>query len=122
VDFQQRTDRPNSMSAFVTPKGTYDVNLKGTAWVDASTFQVIHLETDLMNPIPALFLDSEHQELDYGQVKFVQHNISLWLPRSVDISVHLGNKQFSARHSYSDYQLFSVDTGQKIGKPKESSN
>ncbi|HUN64314.1 MAG TPA: hypothetical protein VMU53_20100 [Candidatus Sulfotelmatobacter sp.] len=122
VDFQQRTDRPNSMSAFVTPKGSYDVNLKGTAWVDANTFQVIHLKTDLMNPIPALFLDSEHQELDYGQVQFVQRHISLWLPRSVDISVHLGNKQFSARHSYSDYQLFSVDTGQKIDKPKESSN
>lgn len=122
LEFQQRTDRPSNMSAFVTPKGAYNVDLKGTAWVDATTFQVIHLETDLLNPIPDLFLDSEHQSLDYGPVIFAQRNVKLWLPQSVDISVHLGNKQFSARHHYSDYQLFIVDTGQKIGKPKEVSN
>jgi hypothetical protein len=122
LDFHQRADRPNTMSAFATPKGDHNVDLKGTAWVDATTFQVVHLETDLLNPIPDLSLDSEHQSLDYGPVAFSTHNISLWLPQSVDISVHLGNKQFSARHHYSDYQLFSVDTGQKIGKPKEASN
>jgi hypothetical protein len=122
LEFQQRADRPNTMSAFATSKGDYNVNLKGIAWVDATTFQVIHLETDLVNPIPDLLLDSEHQSLNYGPVAFSKRNISLWLPQSVDISVHLGNKQFSARHYYSDYQLFTVDTGQKISKPKEGSN
>jgi len=122
LEFQQRADRPNTMSAFATSKGDYNVNLKGTAWVDAKTFQVVHLETDLLNPIPDLLLDSEHQSLNYGPVNFAQRDISLWLPQSVDISVHLGNKQFSARHHYSGYQLFSVDTGQKIHKPKENSN
>jgi len=122
LEFQQRADRPNTMSAFATSKGDYNVNLKGHAWVDATTFQVIHLETDLVNPIPDLMLDSEHQSLNYGPVAFAKRNISLWLPQSVDISVHLGNKQFSARHHYSDYQLFTIDTGQKISKPKEGSN
>jgi hypothetical protein len=121
LNFQQRPDRPNNMSQFVTPKGAYRINLKGTAWVDASTFQVVHLETDLLNPIPDLFLDLEHQSLDYGPVEFVARNVTLWLPQSVDIAVHLGGKQFSARHSYSNYQLFAVDTGQKIGKPKDVS-
>ena len=76
LNFQQRPDRPNNMSRFVTPKGTYTVSLKGTAWVDASTFQVVHLETDLLNPIPDLFLDLEHQSLDYGPVEFVARNVT----------------------------------------------
>ena len=122
LNFQQRPDRPNKMSAFRTPKGTYAVNLRGTAWVDASTSQVVHLETDLLNPIPDLFLDFEHQSLDYGPVIFTERNVRLWLPQSVDISVHLGHTQFNARHHYSDYRLFVVDTGQKIAKPKDVSN
>ncbi|MEI4884143.1 hypothetical protein, partial [Klebsiella pneumoniae] len=60
--------------------------------------------------------------LDYGPVIFAERHVSLWLPQSVDISVHLGSKQFNARHHYSDYRLFVVDTGQKIAKPKDVSN
>jgi hypothetical protein len=122
LNFQQRPDRPNNMSDFRTPKGSYDINLKGTAWVDAITFQVVHLETDLLNPIPDLFLDFEHQSLDYGPVVFAARNVSLWLPQSVDITIHLGRKKFNSHHSYSKYKLFVVDTGQKIAKPKDVSN
>ena len=122
LNFQQRPDRPNNMSAFSTRKGAYPVSLKGAAWVDATTFQVVHLETDLLNPIPDLFLDFEHQSLDYGPVFFATRNVSLWLPHSVDITVHFRRKQFNARHSYSNYQLFVIDTGQKIAKPKDVSN
>jgi hypothetical protein len=122
LTFQQRPDRPNNMSEFRTEKQIYTVGLKGTAWVDATTFQVVHLETDLLNPIPDLFLHLEHQSLDYAPVVFTARNITLWLPQSVDISVHLGNKQFTARHIYSNYQLFAVDTGQTISKPKDVSN
>ncbi|MGB7729618.1 MAG: hypothetical protein WBL50_16430 [Candidatus Acidiferrum sp.] len=122
LDFQQRPDRPNTMSAFSTQRGNYPISLKGTAWVDATTFQVIHLETDLLYPIPQLFLDFEHQSLDYAPVVFAARHVSLWLPESVEITVHLSGKQFNARHSYSNYQLFVVDTGQKIAKPKDVSN
>jgi hypothetical protein len=122
LSFQQRPDRPNNMSEFKTPRGRYTVSLKGIAWVDASTFQVVHLETDLVKPVPDLFLDVEHQALDYAPVVFAARDVKLWLPQSVDISVYFGSKQFTARHLYSNYQLFVVDTGEKIGKPKEISN
>jgi hypothetical protein len=122
LSFQQRPDRPNVMSEFRTPSGRYTVSLKGIAWVDAITFQVVHLETDLLKPVPDLFLDVEHQALDYAPVVFGTRKISLWLPQSVEISVYVGSKQFSAHHLYSNYQLFVVDTGQKVGKPKEIAN
>jgi hypothetical protein len=122
LSFQQRPDRPNVMSEFKTKSGRYVVSLKGIAWVDASTFQVVHLETDLLRPVPDLLLDVEHQSLDYAPVAFGTRKISLWLPQSVDISVYVGSKEFSARHFYSNYQLFVVDTGEKIGRPKETSD
>jgi hypothetical protein len=122
LSFQQRPDRPNTMSAFRTRTGSSQVSLKGTAWVDATTFQVLHLETDLLNPIPELLLDFEHQSLDYGPVAFAARHVRLWLPQSVDIDVHLRGKQFNARHLYSNYQLFVIDTGQKIAKPKDVYN
>ncbi len=122
LNFQQRPDRPNTMSQVITRAGTYSVSLKGTAWVDATTFQVVHLETDLLNPIPELLLDFEHQSLDYGPVAFAARHVSLWLPQSVEINVHFSGKQFNARHLYSNYQLFVIDTGQKIAKPKDVSN
>jgi hypothetical protein len=122
LNFRQRPDRRNSMSEFRNRQGRYSVSLKGTAWVDATTLQVVHLETDLLKPMPDLSLNLEHQSLDYGPVIFAARNVSLWLPKSVDITVHFGAKQFNARHSYSNYKIFMVDTGQKIGKPKDDSN
>ena len=52
----------------------------------------------------------------------VTRKVTLWLPQSVDITVHLSGKQFNAHHSSSSYQLFVIDTGQKIGKPKDVSD
>jgi hypothetical protein len=117
ITFQQRLDRPNTMSEFRAANTSYAILLKGTAFVDPETFQVLHLDTDLMKPIPEVLLDAEHQSIDYGPVAFVTHNDNLWLPQVADITVHFRHKQFSERHSYTDYRLFTVDTGQKIGKP-----
>jgi len=117
ITFEQRLDRPNTMSEFRAANGTYTILLRGTAFVDAEAFQVLHLDTDLMKPIPEVFLDAEHQSIDYGPVAFVTHSDNLWLPQVADITVHFRHKHFSERHSYTSYRLFTVDTGQKIGKP-----
>lgn len=116
VTFQQRMDRPNTMSEFRVGNMSYNIYLKGTAFVDPSTFQILHLETDLMKPIPELTLDAEHQSIDYGPVAFIAHNDNLWLPQLADITVHYHKKEFNERHTYSSYRLFLVETGQKISK------
>jgi hypothetical protein len=122
ITFEQRLDRPNTMSEFRAANASYAILLKGTAFVDPETFQVLHLDTDLMKPIPEVFLDVEHQSIDYGPVAFVTHNDNLWLPQVADITVHFRHKQFSERHSYTGYRLFTVETGQKIGKPNVFQN
>jgi len=117
ITFQQRLDRPNTMSEFCAGNVSFNIYLKGTAFVDPDTFQILHLETDLLKPIPELTLDAEHQSIDYGPVVFAAHNDNLWLPQLADITVHYHNKEFNERHAYSDYRLFLVETGQKISKP-----
>jgi hypothetical protein len=122
ITFQQRLDRPNTMSEFRVANMSYSILLKGSAFVDPETFQILHLDTDLMKPIPEVFLDVEHQSVDYGPVAFAAHNDNLWLPQVADITVHFHNKQFSEHHAYTDYRLFTVDTDQKISKPTIANN
>jgi len=116
IKFQQRMDRPNTMSEFRAGNMAYNIHLKGTAFVDPETFQILHLETDLMKPIPQLTLDAEHQSIDYGPVVFAAHNDNLWLPQYAEITVRYRNKEFNERHTYTNYRLFLVETGQKISK------
>lgn len=122
ITFQQRLDRPNTMSEFRVANMSYSILLKGSAFVDPETFQILHLDTDLLKPIPEVFLDLEHQSVDYGPVAFAAHNDNLWLPQVADITVHFHNKQFNEHHSYTDYRLFTVDTDQKISKPTITNN
>ena len=116
IAFQQRSDVPNTMSEFRVGHISYDILLKGTAFIDADTFQIVHLDTDIARPIPDI-LDFEHQAVDYGAVSFATHDDQLWLPQIATITVRFRNKEFLERHAYSDYRLFTVDTGQKISKP-----
>ena len=118
VRFQQRKDRPARMSAFRFKNEMFPVLLKGAAWIDAGSYQIVHLETELLEPIPQVKLYDERQALDYGPVQFQNSKMSLWLPQEAEIYVKSGGRHFHHRHIYSKYQLFSVDVGQKIGSPK----
>ena len=61
---------------------------------------------------------TEHQVLDYGSVQFEQKKLKLWLPLEAEIYLDVNAKRLHHRHSYSDYQVFSVDWGLKPGDPK----
>jgi hypothetical protein len=122
VDFQQRKDRPVTMSGIQIGRDFFPLFLNGFALVDRDTRQIVHIEADLADPIPQAKLELEHQSADYGSVPFTQRDISLWLPQLAEVTVGIGGKKLVERHTFSEYQLFFVDTGQKIGKPKDSAN
>ena len=106
------------MSIIRVGREVFPVLLKGTAWIDKENHQIIHLETDLVEPIPKAKLYLEHQALDYGPVQFEKNGTRMWLPLNAEIFINSGNKHFHHRHSYSKYQIFAVDVGQKMGGPK----
>jgi hypothetical protein len=118
VRFQQRKDRPARMSDFRIGGKLVPVLLKGMAWIDAANYQIVHLETDLVEAMPEVKLYIEHQALDYGPVNFGTPARALWLPQHTEIYLESSGRRFRHRHTYSDYRIFSVEVGQKIGSPQ----
>jgi tetratricopeptide (TPR) repeat protein len=111
--FAQRPDRPANFRAYQTPRGTFAVQLKGRAWVAADTYQVLRMETDLVKPVPEILLQKDHVIIDYRPVDFPQHQVQLWLPETAEMYGDLFGQRFRRRHSFSNFELFWVDTEQQ---------
>ena len=94
--------------------------MKGRAWIQKDTLQVVRIETDLVAPLPDIKLAAEHQDIEFGPVKFRNGKEELWLPASADIYFDLRGHKLRRKHSFTDYLLFSVDDKQKISAPKET--
>jgi hypothetical protein len=92
VRFEQRMDQPARMSALRVGDAIYSIFLKGTAWIDQQNYQVVHLETDILKPVPAVRLMTEHQVLDYDPVQFEQKKLKLWLPLEAEIYLDVNGK------------------------------
>jgi VWFA-related protein len=117
IHFRQRTDRPSNISSFSVGHKEFSLLLKGTAWIDAANYQLLHLETDLLQPIPEEKLDMLHQSINYSGVAFATRHTTLWLPQVAEITAEFGGQRFRDRHTFSEFRLFAVDTGQKIKEP-----
>jgi tetratricopeptide (TPR) repeat protein len=118
IYFRQRSDRAGRLQVFQFSDGIDPVSLKGRAWIAAGTWHILHLEADLMDPIPKIQLRGEHQAVDYGPVAFKQKHTELWLPTTADIYLDFRRRQFHRRHSFGSYKLFSVDSTERINLPK----
>jgi len=120
VRFEQRPDRPNRLAVFQSASHIYPLPLKGRAWVSEKGSQVIHMETDLVNPVPAVRLNREHFVIDYQPITFQTHKVTLWLPQKVDVYYQYRGHFLHHYHHYSHFKLFWTGSSQKIGKPKET--
>jgi tetratricopeptide (TPR) repeat protein len=120
VYFRQRPDKPARFLSYTFTDGEYRVGLKGRAWIAASNYQIVHLEADLLNPLPKIQLRSQHQSVDYGPVLFKKSHIQLWLPKTAELYFDFRHRFHYRRESFENYKLFSVGTMQKIGLPKTS--
>ncbi len=119
VHFQQRTDRKSAMLIYRVAGKSYAVGLKGRAWIDTASSQILAIETDTMRPVPEIRLMRDHQLVEYGPVGFRNDTMHLWLPKSADWYSSLSGQRYHRRHTFSQFLLFSVDDQQKIDKPKE---
>ncbi len=119
VHFRQRPDRPVQLRYFGSGQKGYPMRLRGRAWISVESFQVVHLETDLLEPIPAVQLRREHVSIDYQLVPFPKHKRELWLPQQVDLYFDFRGRFYHHYHRFTDFRLFAVDVQQKIANPKE---
>ena len=98
----------------------FPLALKGRIWLAANSYDLLHMETDLRDPIEKLMLVRDHLVIDYGPVTFERGNEKLWLPWRAEMFMELHGKRYHHRHTLTNYLLFSVDTTNQIGRPKEA--
>jgi hypothetical protein len=85
--FRQRPDKPNAIRTYqIGAQGqAYPVALKGRAWIAADSFQIVRLETDLIDPLPQIRLVADHAAIEYGPVHFEACNLDMWLPQNAEV-------------------------------------
>jgi len=120
VRFEQRKDRPNRIRYYKISGNYYPVALKGRAWIDVSTSQVLGLETDLVQPVKVIDLKYEHLSIEYGEVQFHSHTVQLWLPKTAELYWERHGHRYYRRHDFSGFKVFAVDTHQNQNLPKGS--
>ena len=122
VHFQQKADSHSEMLVYHVNGRFFPVGMKGRAWIDTETSQILAMESDMIKPIPEIRLMRDHQLIEYGPVAFANAHTNLWLPKSADWYCSISGHRYHRRHSFSNFLLFSIDDSQKIGKPKETND
>lgn len=119
VRFQQRKDKPSRTYSFRVDNVVYPARLKGRAWIATDTGEVVHLETGLMEAVPAVRVQHSYLSIDYVPVQFQTQPVRIWLPQLVDGYWDFGDHRTIVYHTFTNFMLFSVQTDQKIEKPKQ---
>jgi tetratricopeptide (TPR) repeat protein len=122
IHFSQKPDKQSRLRGYRggINAASVPIPLKGRAWVDRNTLQVVRIETDLLAPMPQIKLLAEHMDIEYGPVLFHKQNETLWLPMTADIYFDLRGRRFRRKNAFQNYLLFSVDEKQNIAAPKEA--
>jgi len=120
VHFEQREDRPSQIGGYRTQEHYYPFMLKGLAWIDAASYQILRLQTELARPIPAVGLTEQVEIINYGSVTFHSRKQQLWLPQSAELYMQRRSNRFYRVHTFSDFKIYTVDTDQSIHAPKEA--
>jgi len=121
VAFAQQPSRARicgSIRVGATSKMTY---LQGLAWIDANTYQIVRLVSDLLTPMPQVKLDKETTEIEFSEIQFNSIQQKFWLPEQVTVTLDWSGQTFRNTHQYSDFLVFNVREAQKIGTPKKAS-
>jgi len=111
--FQQREDKPNRLLNYMVGTEAYRVDQKGRAWINADNFQIVRIESGLVNPVQRLSV--QHQVAEYGPIHFQKKDIDLWLPQSADLFFEINRHRYHRRHSFDHYMLFSINSEEKPG-------
>jgi VWFA-related protein len=123
VHFQQRWNRPSHTASFGAKGVAYPAKLKGRAWIaedsGRDSGEVMHLETSLMEAVPAANVRQMYLSIDYAPVQFRTQDVRVWLPQAVDAYGDFGDHRTIIYHTFTNFLLFSVRTDQIIEKPND---
>ena len=121
IYFRQRPDKPSVIRSYQvagTNGPVYHVPLKGRAWIAADTFQIVRLETDILNPLPEIRLTADHAAIEYAPVEFRSRGLAMWLPQTAEVFYDWRGRRGHRRHNFGNYLLFSIEDEQRITVPE----
>jgi tetratricopeptide (TPR) repeat protein len=121
VAFAQQPTKARFNGTFKSGTVSMATFTQGLAWIDAQSYQITHLRTDLLKPLQELNLERETTEIAYGEVHFKGLTAGYWVPRQVTVTVDWNGKHLRNEHQYSEFQLFQVQATEKVGKPEKLS-
>jgi Tfp pilus assembly protein PilF len=120
VAFAQEPMKTQSPGTFRAGQDAVATYVKGLAWIDSESHQIVRLRTELLTPLPQVGLDSTTTQIDYQNVRFKTSSETFWLPREVAVTMDWKGRKFHNEHHYSDFKLFDVTTQQRMEKPKDA--
>ena len=120
IYFRQRADKPNRIRSYKIGLNSpsHPVALKGRAWFLADTFQIVGMQTDLIDTLPDIRLTVDHATVQYGPVHFSSRGVDMWLPQTAELYSDSRGKRIHRRLSFTNYLLFAVDDRERISEPK----
>ena len=114
LHFEESANLNEAFTAIRVGRVVYLPRFKGRAWIAAGSGEVLRIETDLLSPILQIDLQLEHMVIDYAPVEFPMRQVRLWLPQSTDIYLAYRGHHYERTHTFSRFQLFSVDSNETI--------
>lgn len=118
IAFAERPAKAQMLEEFRLKDRSAVLLVQGLAWVDAATYKVLRMHTELLKPAPEVRLEGQSTDVSFGEVKFTAADQPFWLPKDVSVLVHWNGRIFRNQHHYSDYSVFQVKTRQQIKAPK----
>jgi tetratricopeptide (TPR) repeat protein len=120
IHFSQKAERASRLRSYRLGTQYFRVGIKGRAWISSDTFQVLHMESDLVSEVPQIRLHAEHQDILYGPVPFHKKHLVLWLPLATETYLDFNGHRIHRRQDLSNYLLFWVEERENIEKPNAS--
>ena len=77
IAFAQLPATAKMLEEFKTSSGSAVVLIQGVAWVDAVSYQVLRMRTDLLKPAPEVHLEAQTTDVRFGEVRFPRNNQAL---------------------------------------------
>ncbi len=118
VAYAQIPGKAHLVGNFQSGRTSMTTFTQGLAWIDAISYRIVRLHTDLLRPLPELRLETEAMNIDFSEVHFKKSQLALWLPAQVEVMIDWNGKVLRNTHAYSDFKIFNVDSSEKIGAPK----
>ncbi|HWA93271.1 MAG TPA: hypothetical protein VG844_01620 [Terracidiphilus sp.] len=79
---------------------------QGILWVDQSSFNIVHLRSDIETPLDEPYLRQLTTDIRFRSVNIPGLDQSFWLPADVELLIDQGTLIIHEQHHYTDYHLY----------------